>query len=80
MNGFNEKSNICYTAKVHLWLRGEKKMTSHAFAVADHEESILGYDIIKGKVWQLSNRDVWFFRPTKPHTVIILEKTGKSIS
>lgn len=29
-------------------------MTSHTFVMADREENILGCDILKGKLWQLS--------------------------
>lgn len=40
-------------------------MTSHTFAIADHEENILGYNILKGKVWQLPSGNVCSFGPTK---------------
>lgn len=40
-------------------------MTSQTFAIVDHEENILAYDIHKGKIWQLPNGNVWSFGPTK---------------
>lgn len=40
-------------------------MTSQIFAISDHKENILEYDNLKGKVWQLSNGNVWPFGPTK---------------
>lgn len=40
-------------------------MTSQTFAIADHEENILGYDIHKEKNWQLPNGNLWSFEPTK---------------
>lgn len=40
-------------------------MTSHTFAISDHEENILGHNILKGKVWQLPNVNVWLFGPAK---------------
>lgn len=36
-------------------------MTAHIFAIADHEESILGYDILQGKRWQLQDGTIWSF-------------------
>lgn len=61
LTGFNGNSTIAYIAKVCLWLPGEKRMISHMFAIADHEENILGYYILQGKNWQLPNGTVWSF-------------------
>lgn len=55
-------------------------MTSHTFVIADHQENILGYDILKGKLWKLPTRDVWSCGPNKNPTVIFLGRVGKSIS
>lgn len=68
MTGFKGKTIISYTAKVCLWLSGEKQMTSHIFVIVDHEQNILGYNILKGKVWQLPNGDVWSFGTHKTPT------------
>lgn len=61
LTGFNGNSTTAYIAKVRLWLPGEKRITSHMFAIADHEENILGYDILQGKTWQLPDGTVWSF-------------------
>lgn len=55
-------------------------MTSHTFVMADHEENILGYDILKGKLCQLLTRDLWSFGPNKNPRVIFLGRVGKSVS
>lgn len=47
LTGFKRQSIIYSTVKVCLCLPGEKGMTSHTFAITDHEENILGYDIFK---------------------------------
>lgn len=48
-----------------LFFDFEKQMTTQTFAIADHVENILGYDILKGKDRQLPNGNVWSFGPTK---------------
>ena len=45
ITGVNGVSAVCQTAKVNLWLPGEKRMSSTHFAVKDHNENILGFYI-----------------------------------
>ncbi|KAK4819569.1 hypothetical protein QYF61_007080, partial [Mycteria americana] len=57
----NGVSVQCQTAKVNLWLPGEKRMSSTRFAIKDHHENILGFDVLNGRTWRLPNGSVWSF-------------------
>lgn len=62
---FIEQSNLCCTAKVCLCLPGERQWTSNILAVTEQGENTLGYNIFKGEVWQLPDKNIWPFRPKK---------------
>ncbi|KAK4810748.1 hypothetical protein QYF61_007722 [Mycteria americana] len=36
-------------------------MSSTRFAIKDHHENILGFDVLKGRTWRLPNGSVWSF-------------------
>ncbi|KAK4811127.1 hypothetical protein QYF61_019758 [Mycteria americana] len=61
ITGVNGVSVQCQTAKVNLWLPGEKRMSSTRFAIKDHHENILGFDVLNGRTWRLPNGSVWSF-------------------
>ncbi|KAK4819549.1 hypothetical protein QYF61_007060 [Mycteria americana] len=61
ITGVNGVSVQCETAKVNLWLPGEKHMLSTRFAIKDHHENILGFDVLNGRTWRLPNGSVWSF-------------------
>lgn len=52
---------MCQTAKVNLWLLGEKHMTSTRFAIKDDNENILGFNVQYGRTWHLPDGTVWSF-------------------
>ena len=57
----NGASVVCQTAKVNLWLPGEKRMSTTHFAIKDHHENILGFGVLNGRTWCLPNGNVWSF-------------------
>ncbi|KAK4810621.1 hypothetical protein QYF61_007358 [Mycteria americana] len=59
ITGVNGVSVQCQIAKVNLWLPGEKRMSSTRFAIKDHHENILGFDVLNGRTWRLPNGSVW---------------------
>ncbi|KAK4811160.1 hypothetical protein QYF61_019791 [Mycteria americana] len=61
ITGVNGVSVQCQIAKVNLWLPGEKRMSSTRFAIKDHHENILGFDVLNGRTWRLPNGSVWSF-------------------
>ncbi|KAK4810669.1 hypothetical protein QYF61_007469, partial [Mycteria americana] len=61
ITGVNGVSVQCQTAKVNLWLPGEKRMSSTRFAIKNHHENILGFDVLNGRTWRLPNGSVWSF-------------------
>ncbi|KAK4810566.1 hypothetical protein QYF61_004529 [Mycteria americana] len=61
ITGVNGVSVQCQTAKVNLWLPGEKRMSRTRFAIKDHHENILGFDVLNGRTWRLPNGSVWSF-------------------
>ena len=46
ITGVNGASVVCSTVKVNLRLLGEKRMSSTRFAVKDHHENILGFNVL----------------------------------
>uniref|UniRef100_A0A8C3K9U4 ribonuclease H n=1 Tax=Calidris pygmaea TaxID=425635 RepID=A0A8C3K9U4_9CHAR len=61
ITGANGGTDLCQTAKVSLWLPGEKRMSSNRFAIKVHYENILGFDILNGRTWCLPDGSVWSF-------------------
>ncbi|KAK4828000.1 hypothetical protein QYF61_022777, partial [Mycteria americana] len=61
ITGVNGVSVQCQTAKVNLWLLGEKRMSRTRFAIKDHHENILGFNVLNGRTWHLPNGSVWSF-------------------
>lgn len=61
VTGVNGASVICQSAKVNLWLSGKTCMVSTHFAVKDHNENILSFDVLKGQIWQLLDGSIWSF-------------------
>lgn len=44
----NRASVVCSTVKINLWLPGKKCVRSIRFAVKDHNENILCFDVLNG--------------------------------
>ena len=59
ITGVNGASAIHQTANVNLWLPVEKCMLSTCFAVKDHNENILGFDVLNRQTWCLPESSVW---------------------
>ena len=60
----NGASGVCQIARVNLWLPGEKRMSTTRFAIKDHHENIVGFDVLNGQTWRLPNGGVWSFGST----------------
>lgn len=46
ITGVNGANAVCQTAKVNSWLPDEKRMLSTRFAVKDHNDNLLGFDVL----------------------------------
>ncbi|GAB0208371.1 pol-like protein ENS-3 [Grus japonensis] len=51
----------CPTAKIALWLPGERKLTRTEVLVGAANTNILGFDVLHGRVWKLPDGSVWSF-------------------
>ena len=46
ITGVNRARVTCQAVKVNLWLPDEKCMLSTRFAIKDHRENVLGFDVL----------------------------------
>ncbi|GAB0209671.1 pol-like protein ENS-3 [Grus japonensis] len=51
----------CPTAKIALWLPGERKLTRTEVLVGAANTNILGFDVLSGRVWKLPDGSLWSF-------------------
>ena len=51
----------CPTAKITLWLPGEKKLIHEQVLIGAANTNILGLDLLDGKTWKLPDGSVWSF-------------------
>ncbi|GAB0208996.1 pol-like protein ENS-3 [Grus japonensis] len=51
----------CPTAKITLWLPGEKKLTLTKVLIGAANTNILGFDVLYGRVWKLPDGSLWSF-------------------
>lgn len=64
LTGVKRASATCETTKANLWLPGDKHMSSPHFAAKDHNENILGFNVLSSQTWQLMQSNICFSRST----------------
>lgn len=58
ITGANRASATFQTTKANLWLPGDKHILPH-FAAKDHNENVLGFNVLSSQTWQLMQSNVW---------------------
>lgn len=58
ITGVNRANATCQTTKANLWLPGDKHMSSPHFVAKDHNENILGFNVLSSQTWQLMQSNI----------------------
>ncbi|GAB0206094.1 pol-like protein ENS-3 [Grus japonensis] len=66
----------CPTAKIALWLPGEKKLTRTEVLVGAASTNTLGFNLLYGRVWKLPDGSVWSFAGRGDGQIAWLEDDG----
>lgn len=63
--GIDGVVKTCPTAKINLWLPGEQRMTRAEVLVGASHSNLLGFDVLRGRMWKFPDGTAWSFAGRK---------------